>query len=74
MKSVALSMHKTLKDLKGLLFLFKNDDNQVTMKSFTSIFYHLSTFNHSLKERQSIQGSLSVRMKLEIKFEEELWY
>jgi len=50
-KSVSLAYHKGLKDIKGILFLFRDKDNSVCLKDFTSIFYHLGTFNHTLKEQ-----------------------
>lgn len=51
MKSVAINYHRTLKDLKGILYLFKSKENMIGNKDLTHIFYHLSTFNHNLNER-----------------------
>ena len=53
-KSAALNYHKTLKDLKGLLFLFKNKDNKINLNGLTSIFFHLGTFNYTYKERYNL--------------------
>eukprot|EP00347_Sterkiella_histriomuscorum_P020748 403336623 len=75
MKSIAINYHRAIKDLKGILYLFKSKENTITLKDFTNIFYHLSTFNHNLNERYQLQGAMPPqRMKLEIKFEEELWF
>lgn len=51
MKSVAINYHRTLKDLKGILYLFKTKENLIGIKDLTNVFYHLGTFNHSLNER-----------------------
>lgn len=63
-----------MKDLKGLLFLFKTKDNLVTYKDFTSIFYHLGTFNYNLVDRLKANSMPNTRMRHEIHFEDELWY
>jgi hypothetical protein len=65
---------KALKDIKGVLFLFNSKDNQISFKEFSKIFYHLGTIQNSYEQRVKAGLQPSLRMKLEIKFEEELWY
>jgi len=48
MKSVMINNHRALKDIKGLIMLFKNENNGIGIKELSKIFYHLSTFSHSL--------------------------
>ena len=75
MKSVAINYHRALKDIKGILYLFKTKENNIGLKELTNIFYHLGTFNNSLNDRYQLQGGPpQQRMKLEMKFEESLWF
>lgn len=53
-KSVAINFHRAMKDLKGILYLFRNKENSIGLGDMTSIFYHLGTFNHSLNERYNL--------------------
>ncbi len=43
------------------------------MQDFSNIFYHLGTFTHSLADRKKTNLQ-NPRIKIELKFEEELWY
>lgn len=51
MKSVAINYHRTLKDLKGILYLFKSKEHTIGIKDLCHVLYHLGTFNHNLNER-----------------------
>ncbi|CDW79673.1 UNKNOWN [Stylonychia lemnae] len=74
-KSVQINNHRAMKDIKGLIMLFKGDNNTIGIRDLSRILFHLSTFNHSPQERQNIIGGMPPsRMKLEIRFEEELWF
>lgn len=57
-----------MKDIKGVLYIFKNKENIIYYKDFTSIFYHLGTFNYNSADRLKAGTMPNPRMRHEIHF------